>query len=46
MTLRTEISLVLSSLLLVSIGVAGGTTIFQTNRTLRRELRTEYQLFA
>jgi signal transduction histidine kinase len=45
-TLRAEISLVLSSLLLVSIGVAGGTTIYQTNRTLRRELRTEYQLFA
>jgi signal transduction histidine kinase len=38
--------LVLSSLLVVSIGIAGGTTIYQTSRTLRRELRTEYQLFA
>ena len=46
MTLRAEISLVLSSLLVVSIGLAGGTIVYQTNQTLRRELRTEYQLFA
>ena len=38
--------MVLSSLLIVSIGIAGGTTVYQTNRTLRRELSTEYQLFA
>jgi signal transduction histidine kinase len=38
--------LVLSSLLIGSIGIAGGTTIYQTSRTLRRELSTEYQLFA
>ena len=36
----------LSSLLIGSIGIAGGTTIYQTSRTLRRELSTEYQLFA
>ncbi|HEX2659297.1 MAG TPA: sensor histidine kinase [Polyangia bacterium] len=36
----------LSSLLIASIGIAGGTTIYQTSRTLRRELSTEYQLFA
>jgi len=46
MTLRTELSLVLSSLLIGSIGIAGATTIYQTNRTLRQELSTEYQLFA
>jgi signal transduction histidine kinase len=46
LTLRTEISLVLSSLLIVSIGVAGGASMYQTNQTLRRELRIEYQLFA
>jgi len=46
LTLRTELSLVLSSLLIASIGIAGGTTIYQTSRTLRRELSTEYQLFA
>jgi signal transduction histidine kinase len=37
---------VLSSLLVVSIGLAGGTTIYQSARTMRRELTTEYQLFA
>jgi signal transduction histidine kinase len=37
---------VLSSLLIGSIGIAGATTIYQTSRTLRRELSTEYQLFA
>ena len=36
----------LSSLLVVSIGLAGGTTIYQSARTMRRELTTEYQLFA
>ena len=36
----------LSSLLIGSIGIAGATTIYQTNRTLRQELSTEYQLFA
>ncbi len=46
MTLRTELSLVLSSLLIGSIGIAGATTIYQTNRTLRQELSTEYQLFS
>ena len=46
MRLRTELSLVLSSLLIGSIGIAGATTIYQTNRTLRQELSTEYQLFA
>src|SRR3569832_557279 len=46
MTLRTELSLVLSSLLIGSIGIAGATTIYQTNRHLRQELSTEYQLFA
>jgi signal transduction histidine kinase len=37
---------VLSSLLVVSIGLAGGTPIYQSARTMRRELTTEYQLFA
>jgi signal transduction histidine kinase len=37
---------VLSSLLVVSIGLAGGTIIYQSARTMRRELTTEYQLFA
>jgi signal transduction histidine kinase len=37
---------VLSSLLVVSIGLAGGSTIYQSARTMRRELTTEYQLFA
>jgi len=37
---------VLSSLLVVSIGLAGGTTIYQSAATMRRELTTEYQLFA
>jgi signal transduction histidine kinase len=46
LTLRTELSLVLSSLLVVSIGLAGGTPIYQSARTMRRELTTEYQLFA
>ncbi len=36
----------LSSLLVVSIGLAGGTIIYQSARTMRRELTTEYQLFA
>ncbi|HXJ18978.1 MAG TPA: sensor histidine kinase [Polyangia bacterium] len=36
----------LSSLLVVSIGLAGGTPIYQSARTMRRELTTEYQLFA
>ncbi len=36
----------LSSLLVVSIGLAGGTTIYQSAATMRRELTTEYQLFA
>jgi signal transduction histidine kinase len=38
--------LVLSSLLVVSIGLAGGTAIYQSARNMRRELTTEYQLFA
>jgi signal transduction histidine kinase len=46
LTLRTELSLVLSSLLLLSIGVGGGTAIYQSARDMRRELTTEYQLFA
>ena len=33
-------------MLILSIGIAGGTSIYQTNQTLRRELATEYQLFA
>jgi signal transduction histidine kinase len=37
---------VLSSLLVVSIGLAGGTIIYQSAQTMRRELTTEYQLFA
>jgi signal transduction histidine kinase len=45
-TLRTELSLVLSTLLVVSIGLAGGTAIYQSSRTMRRELTTEHQLFA
>lgn len=36
----------MTSLLVVSIGLAGGTTIYQSARTMRRELTTEYQLFA
>jgi signal transduction histidine kinase len=36
----------LSSLLVVSIGLAGGTVIYQSARSMRRELTTEYQLFA
>ncbi|HEX3697509.1 MAG TPA: sensor histidine kinase [Polyangia bacterium] len=36
----------LSSLLVVSIGLAGGTAIYQSARNMRRELTTEYQLFA
>jgi len=46
LTLRTELSLVLSSLLALSIGLAGGTVIYQSARTMRRELTTEQQLFA
>ncbi|HVZ74798.1 MAG TPA: sensor histidine kinase [Polyangia bacterium] len=46
MTLRTELSLVVSSLLVVSIGVGGGTAIYQSSRNMRRELTTEYALFA
>ena len=46
LTLRTELSLVLSTLLVVSIGLAGGTAIYQSSRTMRRELTTEHQLFA
>jgi hypothetical protein len=46
LTLRTELSLVLSSLLAVSIGLAGGTAIYQSARNMRRELTTEHQLFA
>ncbi|HVV50750.1 MAG TPA: sensor histidine kinase [Polyangia bacterium] len=30
----------------MSIGLAGGTAIYQSARTMRRELTTEYQLFA
>jgi signal transduction histidine kinase len=36
----------LSSLLIVSIGLAGGTVLYQSARSMRRELTTEYQLFA
>jgi signal transduction histidine kinase len=46
LTLRTELSLVLSSLLVLSIGLGGGTAIYQSARNMRRELTTEYQLFA
>lgn len=46
MTLRTELSLVLSSLLALSIGLAGGTAIYQSARSMRGELTTEHQLFA
>jgi signal transduction histidine kinase len=46
LTLRTELSLVLSSLLVLSIGAGGGTAIYQSARSMRRELTTEYQLFA
>jgi hypothetical protein len=41
-----ELSLVLSSLLALSIGLAGGTAIYQSARTMRRELTTQHQLFA
>jgi len=40
LTLRTELSLVLSSLLALSIGLAGGTAIYQSSRTMRSELIT------
>jgi signal transduction histidine kinase len=33
-------------LLVLSIGLAGGTAIYQSARNMRRELTTEYQLFA
>jgi signal transduction histidine kinase len=46
LTLRTELSLVLSSLFVLSIGLGGGTAIYQSARSMRRELTTEYQLFA
>ena len=46
LTLRTELSLVLSSLLALSIGLAGGTAIYQSARSMRRELTTQQQLFA
>jgi signal transduction histidine kinase len=46
LTLRTELSLVVSSLLVLSIGLGGGTAIYQSSRNMRRELTTEYQLFA
>ncbi len=46
LTLRTELTLVLSSLFVLSIGVGGGTAIYQSSRNMRRELTTEYQLFA
>ena len=36
----------LSSLLVVSIGLAGGTALYQSSQGMRRELTTEYQLFA
>ncbi|HVR01838.1 MAG TPA: sensor histidine kinase [Polyangia bacterium] len=38
--------MVLSSLLVLSIGLGGGTAIYQSARSMRRELTTEYQLFA
>src|SRR5207247_9636178 len=38
LTLRTELSLVLSSLLALSIGLAGGTAIYQSRSSMRREL--------
>jgi len=37
---------VLSSLLVASIGLAGGTALYQTYQGTRRELTREYQLFA
>jgi len=37
---------VLSSLLALSIGLAGGTAIYQSRSSMRRELITEQQLFA
>ena len=46
LTLRTELTLVLSSLLVVSSGLAGGTAIYQSDRTMRRELTIEHQLLA
>ena len=46
LTLRTELSLFLSSLLALSIGLAGGTAIYQSARAMRRELTTQQQLFA
>ena len=46
LTLRTELSLVLATLLVLSIGLAGGTAIYQSARNMRRELTTEHQLFA
>jgi signal transduction histidine kinase len=46
LTLRTELSLVLSTLLVLAIGLAGGTAIYQSASSMRRELTTEYQLFA
>jgi signal transduction histidine kinase len=46
LTLRTELSLFLSTLLVLAIGLAGGTAIYQSARNMRRELTTEYQLFA
>jgi signal transduction histidine kinase len=33
-------------LLVLAIGLAGGTAIYQSSRNMRRELTTEYQLFA
>jgi signal transduction histidine kinase len=45
-TLRTELSLVVSSLLVLATGLGGGTAIYQSSRNMRRELTTEYELFA
>ena len=33
-------------MLVLAIGLAGGTAIYQSARNMRRELTTEYQLFA
>jgi signal transduction histidine kinase len=46
LTLRTELSLFLSTLLVLAIGLAGGTAIYQSSRNMRRELTVENQLFA
>jgi signal transduction histidine kinase len=45
-TLRTKVSLVLSGLLVLSIGATGGVLLYESAQHTRRELRDKHQLLA